>query len=122
MLKIFAAILFFSIPALAQSYPCIQKDVKPGDIVSAKPKAGGNGIEKASVKQTLKKMKARCIKGKLIGSKGKEIRFFRLQGCWGNPPEDYLEIMANQERELAELRKKYAVIEMTCNPSGEPIP
>ena len=67
----------------------------------------------------LKQLKARCRKGKLVDAKGKEIRFFRLQGCWGNPPEDYQEILTRQAQELENLRKQYRVIEMTCNESGE---
>jgi hypothetical protein len=42
-----------------------------------------------------------------------------VAGCWGNPPENYQEILDEQARKLAQLKKKYTVIEMSCNPSGE---
>lgn len=105
---------------VAQSkYGCLPADIQPDTIVSAAliPSAG-NKIQKETVKQRLDKMNARCKAGKLVDVKGREIRFYRLQGCWGNPPADYLEVMDNQQKELAELKKKYTVIELTCNPSG----
>ena len=61
---------------------------------------------------------ARCRKGKLVDGTGREIYFFRLDGCWWNPPSDYLEILQRQEERLAKLRKRYTVVEMTCNPDG----
>jgi hypothetical protein len=75
-----------------------------------------------TVADKLASLKAHCKKGKLIDAAGREIRFFHLTGCWGNPPEGYQEILEKQNRELIRLRKRYAVIEMTCNPSGEMIP
>jgi hypothetical protein len=42
-----------------------------------------------------------------------------MTGCWGNPPENYQQILDEQARKLAQLKKRYTVIEMTCNPSGE---
>jgi hypothetical protein len=71
-----------------------------------------------TVRQQLSKLKARCRRGKLVDRRGKEIRFYRLAGCWGNPPADYLEILEGQRRELEELKKKYTVIELTCQPAG----
>ncbi|HLM00894.1 MAG TPA: hypothetical protein VK400_07540 [Pyrinomonadaceae bacterium] len=102
-------------------YDCLPPDVKLDTIVSTKEieTASGNKIERESVKQRLDKMSAGCKAGKLIdGATGREIRFYHLQGCWGNPPQDYLEILENQQKELDELKKKYAVVELTCNPSG----
>jgi hypothetical protein len=108
MLKILFVILFLSGAVFAQSYPCMSKDIKETTLVS----------KDKTVKQTLKMMKAKCSKGKLVDSKKREIRFYNLQGCWGNPPADYGEIMENQQKELAELKKKYTVIEISCNPTG----
>lgn len=108
-MKILLAILFCSAGIFAQNYSsCLPKDVKIDELVSAK----------LTVKKSLQNLKAKCTKGKLVDSKKREIKFYRLQGCWGNPPQDYLEILDNQQKELAELKKKYTVIEISCNPNG----
>lgn len=101
-------------------YECLPPDVELETIVSATQieSAAGNKIVKETVKQRLDKINAGCRAGKLTDGKGREIRFYRLQGCWGNPPQDYQEILNNQQKELEELKKKYTVIEITCNPSG----
>jgi hypothetical protein len=98
---------------------CLPKDIKPADVVSAQMKTPGREGRKVTVEEKLKEMKARCKRGKLVDATGKEIRFYRLTGCWGNPPADYQEILNRQNSELESLRKRYRVIEMTCNPSGE---
>jgi hypothetical protein len=101
---------------------CLPKNIKPDDFVSAHAvKSRPGEVQKVTVEQTLKGIKARCRKRKLVDPRGKEIYFYRLQGCWGNPPEDYQEILSRQARELESLRKRYRVIEMTCNPSGQQI-
>jgi hypothetical protein len=99
---------------------CLPQDTALTDVVSAPP--GGltpSKIRPVTVAAKLKEVGARCRKGKLVDLKGKEIRFYRLQGCWGNPPENYQEVLAEQAKELEALRKRYRVIEMTCNPTGE---
>jgi hypothetical protein len=108
MLKILFVILFLSGAVFAQSYSCLPKDIKESALVS----------KNKTVRQTLRAMKAKCTKGKLVDAKKREIRLYNLQGCWGNPPQDYLEIMENQQQELAEMKKKYTVIEISCNPDG----
>jgi hypothetical protein len=98
---------------------CLPKDVQRSDVVSvALSKPGRAASGKITVEQKLKELKARCRKGKLVDVSGKQIYFYRLQGCWGNPPEGYLEILSQQARELEKLRRRYRVIEMTCNPDG----
>jgi hypothetical protein len=102
---------------------CLPKDITRSDVVSTQSRRSiRGGAINVTVEQTLKQIKARCRKGKLVDPAGKEIYFFRLQGCWGNPPEDYQEVLKQQQQELERLRKRYRVIEMTCNPGGEPIP
>jgi hypothetical protein len=106
------------------SWPCLQSDIKPDDVVSAalsKPGMSNGSEAKVTVDQTLKRLNAHCRKGKLIDAKGKEIYFYRLAGCWGNPPADYQEVLQRQSEELEKLKRHYRVIEMTCNPSGEQI-
>jgi len=103
-------------------YPCLPKGIENTDIVSAPvARPGRNAAGKVTVEQKLKEIKARCRRGKLVDASGKEIYFYRLQGCWGNPPADYREILNQQKSELEKLRKRYRVIEMTCNPTGEQI-
>jgi hypothetical protein len=102
---------------------CLPREVSLTDIVTAELiKSGpeGSQVKKITVRDKLLELKARCKSGKLVDGKGREIRFYRLKGCWGNPPADYQEILAEQEKELQELRRLYTVIEMTCNPSGTP--
>ena len=101
---------------------CLPKGIERTDIVSVQPgKPGQRGGAKVTVEQKLREIKARCRKGKLVDASGKPIYFYRMQGCWGNPPADYREILNQQTSELEKLRKSYRVIEMTCNPSGEQI-
>jgi hypothetical protein len=102
-------------------YNCLPEDVKLDQVVSVISKTPNltGEVERETVKQRLDKLDARCKAGKLVDARNKEIRFYQLQGCWGNPPADYQEIMDAQQKELQELKKKYTVIEITCNPSGE---
>jgi hypothetical protein len=76
---------------------------------------GFKGRPASTVQNKLVEMKARCRKGRLVDSKGREIRFFHLS-CWGNPPENYQEIRRRETTELAKLKKRYTVIEFGCNP------
>lgn|SRR6185436_10963766 len=113
-------ISFSSNPACCS---CLPAGIKETDIVgrlSVKPFAK-KGKQFVTVKDKLTELKAHCKKGKLIDGSGREIRFFTLTGCWGNPPDNYQELLDKQSRELTRLRKRYTVIEKTCNPSGEPI-
>ncbi len=103
---------------------CLPSGINPSDVVSAqaaKPGSDRNEVKTITVAEKLKELRARCRKGKLVDAKGTEIRFYQLVGCWGNPPEDYQEILERQAKELASLRKRNHVIEMTCNPSGQEI-
>lgn len=99
---------------------CLPPDIQITDIVSVEPPSqDGKPGKSVTVKQRLLQLKARCRGQKLVDARGREIRFYRLTGCWGNPPADYLEILENQRREIENLKKRYTVIEMTCNPSGK---
>jgi len=103
---------------------CLPKGIKASDVVSLTspkqiPGKAGNVI---TVERKLAELKAHCKRGKLVDGSGRQIYFFPMTGCWGNPPENYQEILDEQSRKLAQLRKRYTVIEMTCNPSGMLIP
>ena len=95
----------------AERFPCLPKDVTADQVVSY----GLKGTQKVTVEKRLIELKARCRSGKLVDAKGREIRFFHMS-CWGNPPPDYLEIQERQNKELAELKKRYTVIVFGCNP------
>lgn len=97
---------------------CLPKGIKRSDVVSTELMVSGGVPRKITVAQKLAELKASCKRGKLVDAAGKEIRFYRLEGCWGNPPEDYQEILRKQSEDLASLRERYTVIEMTCNPDG----
>ena len=99
---------------------CLPAGIQPTDVVSSQARPGKqSGVATVTVAQKLKQIKARCRKGRLVDASGREIRFYQMIGCWGNPPDDYQEQLARQEKELARLRKRYRVIEMTCDPSGD---
>ncbi|MEW6731243.1 MAG: hypothetical protein AB1489_07890, partial [Acidobacteriota bacterium] len=92
-------------PKRAQKYNCLPEDVKLIDVVATE--GIGKDAKKITVENRLNEMKAQCQGGKLVDANGKEIYFYRLIGCWGNPPFNYRELLQNQQEELKELRKKY---------------
>ncbi len=109
-------------PAIKQSkYECLPEEIKLETVVSVIRKTADlrGEVVFQTVRDRLVKLKAVCKAGKLVDGGNKEIRFYRLQGCWGNPPPDYREILDRQQKEIAELKKRYTVIEITCNSSGE---
>lgn len=97
---------------------CLPPAITMTDVVSAQFDKSTNSVKKITVGQKLTEMKAHCKRGKLVDASGKEIHFYSLTGCWGNPPADYQEILQKQNDELEKLRKRCTVIEMTCNPDG----
>jgi hypothetical protein len=115
--------LHFLMPPKQSFEACLPRDIKATEVIAVETKNSSKGdvvTKKITVKDKLAQMKARCQKGKLVDAAGREIRFYRLVGCWGNPPADYLEILDNQQHEINELKKHYTVIEISCNPSGSP--
>jgi hypothetical protein len=101
---------------------CLPQNVKLSDVVSVKRGKNGMAVSKRTVDDQLKELKARCRGGELIDNRGREIYFYRLTGCWGNAPVDYLEILEQQRIKLRELRKHYTVVEMTCDLSDGLVP
>jgi len=98
---------------------CLPPGTKLSDVVSVSP----GGANMVTVEQTLGTLGAYCTPdNQLVDRSGKEIRFYRLTGCWGNAPENYQQILQTQTAEIALLKQKYTVIEMTCNPRGLRIP
>jgi hypothetical protein len=104
-------------PSSRRFQACLPEGVNPTQVVSVqnvKSSEGGAVVKKITVNDKLIEIKAHCKKGKLVDGPGKEIRFYMLKGCWGNPPADYLEILQRQQNELDELKKHYTVIEIPC--------
>jgi hypothetical protein len=97
---------------------CLPSDLNATDVVGTEPATDKRAAKQATVASKLNQLNARCSGKRLVDSKGKPIQFYRLVGCWGNPPENYEEILNNQEKELARLRRRYRVIEISCNPNG----
>ncbi len=116
------AVFAFAGITSAQKYnKCLPPDVKEDTVIGwDNPVNSERPSTPITVRQTLAKLKAKCVCDKLVDSRGKEIRFFQLQGCWGNPPIDYLEIMEGQRKEIEKLKKTYRVIEITCE-TGVPL-
>ena len=101
--------------------PCLPAGVTAQTVVSVEgvqTDAGHNVVKRITVRDRLVALKARCRKGKLVDGRGREITFYRLKGCWGNPPADYQEILARQHAEIEKLQKRCTVITLTCNPDG----
>jgi len=107
-------------PACARNIDaCMPAGVQATEVVSSQAVKPGGKVVTVTVAQKLKALGARCRKGKLVDARGTEIRFYQLVGCWGNPPDDYQEQLERQAKELAKLHKRYRIIEMTCDSSGE---
>lgn len=117
------AVFAFAGITSAQKYnKCLPPDVKEDTVIGwDNPVNSERPSTPITVRQTLAKLKAKCVCDKLVNSRGKEIRFFQLQGCWGQRPPNAGAIMEKQKADLDELKKKYLVIEITCNPSGVPV-
>ncbi len=89
---------------------CIPSGIKLSDFVAYK----------ITVEQNLLQLKAFCRDSKLIDGSGREIYFYHLTGCWGNPPGDYQEILQKQQEEINQLKTKYTIIEMSCYTGDNP--
>lgn len=119
MKSLFAIIVLCSFSSAETSdsnWPCLPKDVTPDTLVSGQEleSAKGKTQEPVTVGEALRRIEAQCRDGKLFDKTGKEIYFFHLIGCWGNPPEDYQERLNLQTQEIQNLRKSYTVLEIPC--------
>ncbi len=102
---------------------CIPDDVNADDfaVVNGVPtKAKEPSEKRPTVKDQLNAIGARCLRQKLIDRRGRQVKFYLLKGCWGNPPADYLEILDRQRDELKRMRKRYTVIEISCDGKIDP--
>ncbi|HEV7550318.1 MAG TPA: hypothetical protein VGP65_01475 [Candidatus Angelobacter sp.] len=102
---------------------CLPAGIKLSDVVEATMAGNANGqpmkMRQVTVEQKLNDLKAACNReDKLVDGNGRQILFYHLIGCWGNPPPDYQELLQKQREEIERLKQQNTVIEMTCNPSG----
>jgi hypothetical protein len=100
--------------AMSSHFDCLPEEYKLTDVVSYRSKRKG-GEDYITIEDRLVEIKAQCKKGKLIDSKGREIKFFKFS-CFGNPPMDYEEIAQKERDELDKLQKDYTVIVLECDP------
>ena len=100
-------------PAPAQ-FDCLPEGYTLADVVSY-TRTGKDGEGVVTIKERLVELKARCKGGKLVDGKGREIRFFRAT-CYGNPPDDYEELVRKEREELEGLQKRFTVIVLACDP------
>jgi hypothetical protein len=122
MRNLFVILLLCSLyPAGASDaiWPCLPEDVTEDTAVSAPEgeRTAGKTEKSFTVSAALRKLEARCRDGKLVDKAGREIYFFHRIGCWGNPPEDYVERLARQTEEIERLKKDYTVLEIPCGPT-----
>ena len=119
MKSLFAIILLCSLSPAGGSdsiWPCLPKDVTVDTLVSSQDLESTKGKTQypVTVRDALRGLEARCLKGTLLDKTGREIYFFHLIGCWGNPPEDYQERLTLQAQEIQRLKKTYTVLEIPC--------
>ena len=74
-------------------------------------------FEITTVEKRLNELKARYKKNVLVDSKGKEIRFYEplCRGVSAGYEQDEIDRKA-KEKELSDLKKKYTVIVLYCDP------
>ena len=98
--------------------PCVPKNVTQDTLVSGEElqSAKDKTHQPVTVREALRRIKARCRKGRLFDKTGREVYFFHLVGCWGNPPEDYQERLTLQAQEIQRLKKNFTVLEIPCAP------
>jgi hypothetical protein len=101
---------------------CVPKEISlKGKISEDPPDSSPKSKKPRTIEQKLIDLKARCSNGKLVDKGGREIRFVHLLGCWGNPPENYQELLDKQQVEISKLKEKYTVIEISCDQGFQPI-
>ncbi len=97
---------------------CLPSDIDADEVVSFESPSPGSVAKKITVTTKLNQLGARCRAKRLVDAKGREIHFYRLIGCWGNPPENYLEILDNQSQELAGYDGDTALLKLAVIPAA----
>lgn len=100
---------------------CLPSEIDLDKVVTPDAgKANQSPKKNLTVRMRLLQLKARCNRGHLVDVKGRKIRFYSLIGCWGNPPDNYAELLENQAQEIRRLKKSYTVIQISCAQSIDP--
>ena len=97
--------------ALGQGYACLPDGFTNRSLASANASVGSATVAAVTA---LSGMKAHCRRGKLVDARGRDIRLYQIQGCWGNPPVDYQEILADQDTKIRRLSRRYTVLQIAC--------
>lgn len=86
------------------------------DVLNAKGETISSEV--TTVEKRLDELKARYKKGVLVDKKGKEIKFFEplCRGVSAGFEQDQADQKA-KDKELAQLKKKFTVIILYCNPA-----
>lgn len=107
-------------PKARVKYDKLPDDVSPAtevrkEVLNSKGEVVWVGT--TTVEKALNAVRARYRKGVLVDSKNREIRFFRslCRGVSAGQEEDDRELAA-KEKELNELRKKFLVLIVNCDP------
>jgi hypothetical protein len=106
---------------LTSALKCLPTGIQANSIVSAEIVNGT--VKQTTVQQTLTRMSARCQGNQLVDGKGRKVAFFKFSTCGGAAPTPQMIRERQQEQaNLMNLKKRFQVIEMTCNPGGYPLP
>lgn len=101
--------------------PCMPAEIDLDNAVLIETGMGNQSAKaKVTVRIRLAQLKARCKNAKLVDGRGRQIRFYNLIGCWGNPPADYEALLKQQAGEIKRLQKRYTVIQIPCAQSIDP--
>ncbi|HLN97282.1 MAG TPA: hypothetical protein VK208_02250 [Pyrinomonadaceae bacterium] len=123
-LALFASLLSFTGNADCKDRfaGCLPDGISLDSPVVVEPPTSGKQMApaKLNVRARLIKLKAHCKRGKLLDGKNRQIYFYSLIGCWGNPPENYLELLQHQTEEVQRLKRKFTVIQIPCGDNIDP--
>lgn len=100
--------------ASARQFACLPDTFDLNEIIAYRTMPSGKEVT-IKLKDKLVELKATCREGKLVDRQKREIKLFRF-ACFGNPPADYDEIQQRQQQELSQLKERYTVIIIECNP------
>ncbi len=121
-MKIALAVALLSMTFFASKKPdrftCLPDDIDRKAVIQETSPTTKN--KPLTVEQKLIEIDAKCRKGKLVDRSGREIKLIQVVGCWGNPPEDYLEQIENQRKEIERWKKTNRVIEIPCAQNRDP--
>lgn len=115
MAKALTILIMLLLPAAAAAQTSVRYKKLPEGITSSTKVAGKTRV--VTAEQRLRELHARYRKGVLVDSKGREIRFWSpiCRGAAMGGEEADAEQKANDD-ELLNLRKKYTVIAVVCDP------